>query len=1011
MIYFCSNKNRRALVLQSTLNGIDYLEVVRTGPDCGKQLSLTFLNDARSISLNPSQVQITGGASSAAQVTVLSVSPGTNAAPRVVTVELDKSGDFSTYTLSIVAGAGITDPPSWLDPQLSTVCFSFKAGCPTVADCAPDNCCPPDTGPEPDINYLAKDFGGFRQVMLDRMAVLAPTWSETHASDIGIAMVEVLAYAADHLSYQQDAVGTEAYIGKARSRISLRRHARLVDYKLNEGSNARTWLYVYVSQDAVFVPGGTNVYPYVSGFPPAVQLGTQQGFTQAATLANSPLGFSTMQPALLCKEQNEIQFYTWQDSNCCLVPGATTATLVGHLTTLCPGMVLIFEEVVGPNTGDPEDANPNHRWAVRLTAVRNRDYQGNVLVDPLTNPLVDPAANPPLTLQPITQISWAAEDAVPFPLCISSTTDSSHGSRELTAVSVARGNIIAADHGVWQQQPLPGWVALTHGSATVNGTETAFTSTLQVGQWLVFDVDATQTPYEIVNIENDTALILEQGYEGDTIAFAIAAAIEDLGTVPGPPPAPVSEMSCSCRSGSTPASPLPRYYPELATSPVTFAWPFDRTASASQFMTPASANTAAPTNTVQAIAGAVTVTNDSPGVSGTGTSFTSALQVGEWLVFASDPTQRPYQIQSIASDTSLTLATEFTACVSVSGQVTTASIITISSSSPSVATHALPQLRVQDDEGESWPVLDDLLSINGSQRACVLEIEHDGSAFLRFGDDQYGMAPAQGMDFQAHYRVGNGSMGNVGRDSLAHLVVNPKITTNSQAIVQVRNPLAAVGGTDPETMEHIQQVAPFAFRTQLRAVIEDDYGTMAENNPAIEAARGTLRWTGSWYTAFVSLDTVAQSGPDAALIAETKSSLNLLRMMGVDLQVEGAVIVGLDIELNICVDPDYFTADVETALMQLFVSGNQCSGQPGLLNPENFTFGQTIYTSPFIAAAQAAQGVVAVSMAVFERMDDPSIDGAAQGYLTLNRLEIARCDNDPNRLDWGKFVLHMDGGR
>jgi predicted phage baseplate assembly protein len=1011
MIYFCSNKNRRALVLQSTLNGIDYLEVVRTDPDCGKQLSLTFLNDARSISLTPSQVQITGGASSAAQVTVLSVSPGTNAASRVVTVELDKSGDFSTYTLSIVAGAGITDPPSWLDPQLSTVCFSFKAGCPTVADCAPDNCCPPDTGPEPDINYLAKDFGGFRQVMLDRMAVLAPTWSETHASDIGIAMVEVLAYAADHLSYQQDAVGTEAYIGKARSRISLRRHARLVDYKLNEGSNARTWLYVYVSQDAVFIPGGTNVYPYVSGFPPAVQLGTQQGFTQAAALANSPLGFSTMQPALLCKEQNEIQFYTWQDSNCCLVPGATTGTLVGHLTTLCPGMVLIFEEVVGPNTGDPEDANPNNRWAVRLTEVRNRDYQGKELVDPLTNPLVDPAANPPLTLQPITQISWAAEDALPFPLCISSITDSTHGSRELTGVSVARGNIIPADHGVWQQQPLLGWVALTNGSPTVNGVETAFTSTLQVGQWLVFDVDATQTPYEIINIENDTTLILAQGYQGATISFAIAAAIEDLGEVPCPPPAPVTEMSCTCNSESTPAAPLPRYYPELANSPVTFAWPFDAAAPASQFMTSASANTPAAAGAKQAIAGAVTVTNDSAGVTGTGTSFASALQVGQWLVFASDPTQRPYQIQSIASDTSLTLATEFSACVSVSGQVTTAAIITIPTSNPTAATHARPQLQVQDDESESWLVLDDLLSSNGSQRACVLEIEHDGSAFLRFGDDQYGMAPAQGMDFQAHYRVGNGSMGNVGRDSLAHMVVNPKITTNAQAIVQVRNPLAAAGGVDPETMEHIQQVAPFAFRTQLRAVTEDDYGTMAETNPAIEEARGTLRWTGSWYTAFVSLDTVAESGPDAALIAETKSSLNLLRMMGVDLAVEGAVIVGLDIELNICVDPDYFQADVETALMQLFLTGNQCSGQPGLLNPENFRFGQTIYTSPFIAAAQAVQGVVAVSMAVFERMDDPSIAGATQGYLTLNRLEIARCDNDPNRLDWGKFVLHMDGGR
>jgi len=287
----------------------------------------------------------------------------------------------------------------------------------------------------------------------------------------------------------------------------------------------------------------------------------------------------------------------------------------------------------------------------------------------------------------------------------------------------------------------------------------------------------------------------------------------------------------------------------------------------------------------------------------------------------------------------------------------------------------------------------------------VLEIEHTGAAFLRFGDGQYGMAPLTGMDFQALYRVGNGTAGNIGRDSLAHIL------TRVQGVVQVRNPLAAAGGVDPETLDQIRQEAPFAFRTQLRAVTEDDYGVMAQQDPAISEARGTLRWTGSWYTAFVSIDTVDPSGPSAALLAATQTRLNMFRMMGVDLAMEGAVIVGLRIEMNICVDPDFFQGDVETALMELFTTGNLCTGQPGMLNPDNFTFGQTIYTSPFIAAAQGVQGVTSALLTLFQRMDDPSIDGVALGYLTMGRLEIARCDNDPNRLDHGIFVLHMDGGK
>jgi hypothetical protein len=168
MIYFCSDKNRRALVLATpALNGIDFLEVI--GPSgCGKQLALTLLKDARGLTLTPNNIVITGGAA----VQVVSVSAATNDDPFVLTVNLSGPGEFSPYALAVVAGSGISDPPDGFDPQLSTVSFSFKAGCPTPADCLPDNCCPAPVRSAPDINYLAKEYGAFRQVMLDRLAVL-----------------------------------------------------------------------------------------------------------------------------------------------------------------------------------------------------------------------------------------------------------------------------------------------------------------------------------------------------------------------------------------------------------------------------------------------------------------------------------------------------------------------------------------------------------------------------------------------------------------------------------------------------------------------------------------------------------------------------------------------------------------------------------------------------------------------------------------------------------------------
>jgi predicted phage baseplate assembly protein len=323
-----------------------------------------------------------------------------------------------------------------------------------------------------------------------------------------------------------------------------------------------------------------------------------------------------------------------------------------------------------------------------------------------------------------------------------------------------------------------------------------------------------------------------------------------------------------------------------------------------------------------------------------------------------------------------------------------------------------PRIFVLDDQGESWAPLDDLLSTDEFTRAFVLEIERDNSAFLRFGDGQYGDMPESGASFRARYRAGNGSAGNVGRDVLAHILL-PSNTPpfDTKLITEVRNPLPAAGGVDPETMGHIRQVAPWAFRTQLRAVTEDDYGVMAQGIPGIRDAKGTLRWTGSWYTAFVSLEPSTDKPPDPLLVTNTERQLNLVRMAGVDLDVEPAQIVGIRIEMNVCVDPEHFQSDVGDAIMRRFTVGDLCNGLSGILNPENFTFGQTIYVSPLVAAAQEVEGVSSAVITVFQRMDDSSSDGTAQGYLTMGRLEIARCDSDPNRLDHGIFVLHLDGGK
>src|SRR6185369_9764573 len=118
-------------------------------------------------------------------------------------------------------------------------------------------------------NYLAKDYASFRQLLLDRLALIMPEWQERHAPDVGIVLLEILAYVGDYLSYYQDAVATEAYLNTARQRISVRRHARLVDYSMHEGCNARAAVAIEVTEDHVLPLSGAAFITRYPGAPDA----------------------------------------------------------------------------------------------------------------------------------------------------------------------------------------------------------------------------------------------------------------------------------------------------------------------------------------------------------------------------------------------------------------------------------------------------------------------------------------------------------------------------------------------------------------------------------------------------------------------------------------------------------------------------------------------------------------------------------------------------------------------
>ena len=441
------DEQRRRDLRRSGLNGIDDVEV-----GAGLRTLKVRLFKPPVADIQPKNVRIEGGARirDIAAIEVHCDADGVDG-PQTLIVTLNHPGDFSTYTLSLTEpdDAGPSQRPmTGFDPICSSAEFRFREAAADL-DCAAAPAANAPVRHEPDINYLAKDYASFRKLVMDRLSLLMPAWRETHVPDLGVAIVEILAYTGDYLSYQQDAVATEAYLETARQRISVRRHARLVDYRIHEGCNARAWIQIFTDADLIVA----NAHD--------MSFGTGAG----GDLSFEPVSGS---PVRVYAAHNEISFHAWGSPEFELPAGATCAVLrdqwedaiadtAGYsgpahdtddtspappppkptrqraLRHLGAGDLLLLKEVRGAATAQPADASAARRHVVRLMQVVSD-------IDPVYD-------------QPIVRIEWEQADALPFALTISTTGPAPHcealgpATKPTSDITVACANIVLADHG------------------------------------------------------------------------------------------------------------------------------------------------------------------------------------------------------------------------------------------------------------------------------------------------------------------------------------------------------------------------------------------------------------------------------------------------------------------------------------------------------------------------------------------------------------------------------------
>lgn len=306
---------------QTALTGIDFIRVL--DKDVQDRIAVFFLVPPQDLTpplVDPGLVDDVGDTAPAALDIALSAAPGLRlpevidqhwhriagvTGERVVLeILFDGPGEFTDYTLIL------TNPQ--IDHYFSSDVFSFQQACPDPFDCAPDPC-PEDELADPQLDYLARDFGSFNRALSDYAARTYPDWRADTPADIAVMLKELLAYAGDELAYLQDRIAQETRFATATQRRSLSALASLVDYRLDPGRSAQAEIAIEVAQGnaGVIAPSHATVWSVVAG--------------------NAPVPFRLIADVWTHEDWNAIPLYVLDEDEACLKRGATRAYLATRL--------------------------------------------------------------------------------------------------------------------------------------------------------------------------------------------------------------------------------------------------------------------------------------------------------------------------------------------------------------------------------------------------------------------------------------------------------------------------------------------------------------------------------------------------------------------------------------------------------------------------------------------------------------------------------------------------------
>ncbi len=255
--------------------------------------------------------------------------------------------------------------------------------------------------------------------------------------------------------------------------------------------------------------------------------------------------------------------------------------------------------------------------------------------------------------------------------------------------------------------------------------------------------------------------------------------------------------------------------------------------------------------------------------------------------------------------------------------------------------------------GIAWTLVPYLYGSGPTDRVFTLDSDVNGNTVVKFGDGVTGARLPTGIEnVTAVYRRGLGAAANVDAGEITMLITRPP------GLRDVTNPVAANGGDDPDSVVDTRANAPYSVKTLGRIVTLEDYADFARASAGIAKARVDLTWIGATQVVLVTVAGLegAQvvSGSDqysdllAALQGASDGSYPIL--------LASYQPITFSVGVSLVTDPSMQSPAVYAAVQSALLSA---------FSFDTRDFAQPVFASEVYGVVQSVPGVIASNITAF----------------------------------------------